>query len=113
MRMWMIPPRILCTKHLLGEHVECHMFVGTINKKVGLDGYLAKGLLEVHNLIPRHKMLVKEMERRGYNHKSPLPSFPIWREGKIDRKGNLVELVERCPNCLIRYLTAKAGGNHE
>ena len=37
MRMWMIDPTMLCTKHLLGEHVELHMFVGTINKNKKLN----------------------------------------------------------------------------
>lgn len=42
MRMWMVPPELMCRQHLLGEHVELHMFVGAINKGtsvVTLPGY--------------------------------------------------------------------------
>jgi len=28
MRMWMLNPKALCRKHLMGEHVEIHMLVG-------------------------------------------------------------------------------------
>ena len=52
MRMWMIDPKMLCKKHLLGEHVELHMFVGTINKNKKLDGYKKNGLVEV--IVCRH-----------------------------------------------------------
>ena len=32
MRQWMVDPRLLCRKHLLGEHVENHMFIGTLKR---------------------------------------------------------------------------------
>lgn len=44
MRMWMVPPRHMCRKHLLGEHVELHMFVGSIKNGVRVEGYLANNL---------------------------------------------------------------------
>ena len=50
MRMWMVDPRIMCRQHLLGEHVEIHMFVGAISRGKSVKGYLEKGLLEVHNM---------------------------------------------------------------
>jgi hypothetical protein len=31
--MWMVDPRLVCSKHLLGEHVELHMFVGCLLKR--------------------------------------------------------------------------------
>ena len=31
MRMWMVNPGFMCNKHLLGEHVECHMLVGHLH----------------------------------------------------------------------------------
>ena len=58
MRMWMVNPRIMCRQHLLGEHVEIHMFIGTINRRKSVQGYLEKGLLEIHNLYNRHEDLV-------------------------------------------------------
>jgi hypothetical protein len=50
----MVNPKIMCRQHLLGEHVEIHMFIGTLNRKKSVKGYLEKGLLEIHNLYARH-----------------------------------------------------------
>jgi hypothetical protein len=106
MRMWMVNPRIMCRQHLLGEHTEIHMFIGTINRKKSVDGYLQKGLLEVHNLFSRHNELVEEMKRRGYKHQSEVEEE--WktaiRAGLIDRKRNFEELINRCSKCKGRYL---------
>ena len=72
MRMWMVDPRVMCRQHLLGEHVEIHMFVGAISRGKSVKGYLEKGLLEVHNMYARHEELMEEMKRRGYNHSSDI-----------------------------------------
>jgi hypothetical protein len=100
MRMWMTNPRWMCNQHLLGEHVELHMFVGTLNKDRCVQGYLDKGLLEIHNLHKRHDELVAEMERRGMRHKSPLPVLlnPC-TTGCIDTEQNQRELLRRCKRC--------------
>ena len=75
MRVWDIPPKNLCREHLLGEHREVHAIwtVLTENKK----GYSKhpetlrwRGKLKA--LYNRHEILVKEMNRRGYRHNSPL-----------------------------------------
>jgi len=105
MRMWMVNPRIMCRQHLLGEHVEIHMFIGTINRNKSVKGYLQKGLLEVHNLYARHADLVEEMKRRGYNHCSKVNEKWKFVEdvGAIDREKNVNELVNRCSKCKSRY----------
>jgi hypothetical protein len=109
MRQWMVDPKIMCRQHLLGEHVEHHMFVGAINKNISIDGYLRDNLLEPSSLHSRHVELVKEMESRGYNHKSPLLSFiPFKLEEafvKIDKEASLKELLRRCPECRARHET--------
>lgn len=111
MRMWMVPPAIMCRKHLLGEHVEHHMFVGTINKGISVAGYLRDNLLKPMSLLQRHTLLSGEMAKRGYNHKSDLhmPRL-LWinlsreeRWTKIDREASLGELIRRCPECRARY----------
>ncbi|MBN3039140.1 MAG: pyrimidine dimer DNA glycosylase [Candidatus Omnitrophica bacterium] len=75
MRIWDIAPDKLCRNHLLGEHRELHALwvILTENKK----GYARhpetlrwKGRLRA--LYTRHQKLVREMEKRGYKHKSPL-----------------------------------------
>ena len=110
MRMWMQEPKMLCRKHLLGSHVEIHMFIGSIRKGISMKGYIEKNLLEPESLKPYHDELVKEMESRGWNHKTPV-SF--WEDievenriddkifyHKIDRYEAFKELVTRCPECL-------------
>jgi hypothetical protein len=99
MRMWMVNPKTMCRQHLLGEHVECHMFVGTIKRGKSIKGYLDKGLLEIHNLQKRHEDLVEEMQRRGYKHKSPLLFSSSIKSGKINSKENVIQLNSRCQKC--------------
>lgn len=75
MRVWDVSPKILCRKHLLGEHRELHAVYTILsqNKKgyrnhpetIRWEGKLAA-------LYARHDKLVKEMTRRGYVHASPL-----------------------------------------
>ena len=75
MRIWDLPASHLCRNHLLGEHRELHALrtILTHNKK----GYAHhpetlrwKGKLKA--LYNRHEELVAEMQRRGYQHRSPL-----------------------------------------
>ena len=69
----MVDPTLLCRKHLLGEHVECHMFRGSLLKGTSLRGFLESGLLDSRLLARRHDQLAKELQGRGYRHESPLP----------------------------------------
>lgn len=103
MRMWMIPPSQMCRKHLLGEHVETHMFVGSIDKGISMGGYVKNNLVETHNLKARHDELVKEMQRRGYNHKSPMTYKDKMALGKVDVIYNLKDLHNRCAECKSLY----------
>ena len=104
----MCDPRIMCRQHLLGEHVEHHMFVGSINKGKPMTGFLRKNLLEPLSLIDRHNKLAFEIKRRGYNHMSPLP-LPHFDKDEptllvtIDREKALADLLARCPECRERH----------
>ena len=98
-RMWMTRPKLMCRQHLLGEHKELHQAVGSILKNKSLEGHLEKGQIEIHNIIPRHKELVKEMKSRGYNHKSPLKKFKVIKAGKVNITLNYKELAKRCKEC--------------
>lgn len=110
MRMWKVPTKYLCRKHLLGEHVEHHMFIGTHAKKVRLNGYIDKGLLDTTYLSQRHAELVEEMTSRGYNHRSPIDedvceSIKIQYHNypsALDIDANVQELIRRCPDCAAR-----------
>lgn len=104
MRMWMVDPSKLCRKHLLGEHVECHMFVGTINRHKSLTGFFNNKLVIVEKIEERHEQLAKEMQARGMKHKSKLPAFKITKDlcgGIIDVDANIKDLKKRCPECRI------------
>lgn len=102
MRMWGIDPQKMCRKHLLGEHVEMHMFVGTINKGISIDGYIQKGLVNPSKIVSRHEELAREMERRGYTHKSPLPKIlkKNLPDIPLNVKANKEDLKNRCGECL-------------
>jgi len=101
--MWKVDPTKMCRKHLLGEHVEMHMFVGSLNKGTIKDfpnsRFVKEGLVEVHYLKARHEELVAEMGRRGYVHKTPLPAFEEYVCGSIDVAANEKELGRRCGDC--------------
>jgi hypothetical protein len=100
MRMWMVDPKKMCRKHLLGEHVEIHMMVGTLLQGRSIDGFLDRGLLEPQNALARHDALVAEMVARGFAHRSPLPVFPRYpRAGAVSRERSELELAERCAGC--------------
>ena len=84
MRMWKVSPRLMCDQHLLGEHAEMHMFVGTIRHGISLAGYITGGLVETHRIVQRHDQLAAEMARRGMNHRSPLRCRPLAPAGRVN-----------------------------
>lgn len=108
--MWLVDPRYMCQQHLLGEHVEMHMFHTTLSKKMLVTGYISNNLLEPESLLARHQALEAEMIRRGMNHMSPMDVQPSLsylidsdRTHKIDREAALAELHNRCPECRERF----------
>jgi hypothetical protein len=79
------------------------MFVTHLNLNKGVEGFLKNGLLEIHKLHQRHDELVREMERRGYKHRSALmPLNTMKVAGNIDRQKNLTILAGRCEECRQR-----------
>ena len=95
----MVNPKTMCRNHLLGEHVECHMFVSSIRNGRNISGYLKKGLLEIHNIQNRHDEIAKEMQKRGYRHNSPIEFVYSGKLGKINSKQSAVQLYNRCAEC--------------
>lgn len=102
MRMWMVDPHVLCRKHLLGEHVELHMLVGSIRKGISLGGYVKNGLVDTRQITTRHDSLSVEILRRGMRHNSPLPEFTDPKVGLVDAQVSLSELKARCAECAVR-----------
>ena len=114
-RMWMVKPEIMCRQHLLGEHKEIHQLLGTLRKQYKIDGYTRHNCVEVSSIEHRHNALVVEMQKRGYNHKSPIPTQshindmseylnPDSRNFIINKNSSLRDILERCPECRKRLL---------
>lgn len=101
-RMWCVDPALLCRNHLLGEHNELHKLVGSIRAGHGIDGYVERGQVDTSRIQSRHDELAAELERRGYNHDSPLDFVDRIGRGCIDEAANIEELRERCPDCRAR-----------
>jgi len=108
--MWMVDPKVLCQKHLCGEHVELHMFVGTLRKKISVAGYIKNNLLQPRYIFQRHEELATEMVRREMNHKSEMREtdpdifhlpieFQYW---EINKDSAMNDLLSRCPECRKR-----------
>lgn len=110
MRMWMVNPKIMCNKHLCGEHVELHMIVGTLKRGKSMDGYVLNNLLEYSSIIERHKEISNEMINRNFNHNSILINDyedkvkdEFIRNSKVNNNNSLKELLIRCEKCKQRY----------
>ncbi len=103
----MVDPRSMCDRHLLGEHVELHMLAGTLARRRSIDGFIAKGLLEPSAMGPRHERLAREMARRGFEHRSPLPESDLSylpgaaRTARVDVEESSRELTARCGRCRV------------
>jgi len=117
MRMWLVDPTIMCRKHLLGEHLELHMFIGILRKRVSIKGYIQHDLLEPSSIFIRHIELVAEMFARGYKHNSPITDDMSQlleylseeeREHRIDRESSYTRLLTSCYIC--RGYTRLYGG---
>ena len=101
--MWDVDPSKMCRKHLLGEHVEMHMFAGTIKKGISIQGYIERGLVNPFWITLRHEQLSEEMTKRGYNHLSDLDFSSYGLELiPVDIKKSAQELRRRCPECKKR-----------
>ncbi|KAF5079467.1 hypothetical protein DSECCO2_129620 [anaerobic digester metagenome] len=120
MRMWMLPPEGMCRKHLLGEHVELHMLLGSMRRGKNIDGFLSGGLVDPQLVFARHEELVTEMARRGFKHSSPIDasecaflSARYTGSRSLDIVANAAELQRRCPDCahlmLAKNTTAQSG----
>ena len=107
MRMWMCNPKWMCRQHLLGEHLECHMFASELKKGKKLQGFKDNNLLETRMVKNRHDMLASEMGERGYNHKSPLNDRFSDDGSRIDQEKSFTELINRCSRCNDRYIKGK------
>lgn len=107
----MIDPKLLCNKHLLGEHGEIHKHKHNFEKKHKIDGRLNPIVqIEPNSMKVRHDELCKEMEFRKMNHNSPydMPDLNYLsdehRYAKVDLNISIVDLCNRCDECNLKIL---------
>ncbi len=75
MRIWDIPVSSLCRQHLLAKHRELHAIWDIITKnKKGYSRHpeVLRWQGKTKALFQRHQEQVQEMEKRKYQHRSPL-----------------------------------------
>ena len=113
MRMWMINPTLLCSKHLLGEHGEIHKHRHNFEKKHKITKRISPVVqIEPESMEKRHNALAEEMLARKFNHKSPYtqPDLSYLKNEERFAKANLgvsvMDLKSRCPECANR-ITSK------
>jgi hypothetical protein len=104
--MWMIDPKLLCRKHLLGEHAEIHKHRHNFVKKHRISGRITPVvLIEPENMQSRHDEIAEEMLRRCYNHKSPYEQPDLShlsdneRYARVDLEYNVEDLKKICLEC--------------
>jgi hypothetical protein len=101
--MWMVNPKILCRRHLLGEHGEIHKHRHNFVKRHKMDGRI--GQIEPESMKTRHDELAEEMILRGYNHNSPFeqPDISYLPEMRVNVETSLKDLLNRCTECEERF----------
>lgn len=107
MRMWMVSPKLLCDKHLLGEHGEIHKHRHVFEKGWSIEGRITGDpQIEPLSMKSRHDELAEEMLARKMNHKSPysmpdLSKYDMKMLSKaiVDKIKAYTDLISRCSNC--------------
>ena len=103
--MWMVHPRFLCRKHLLGEHNEIHKHRHVFVKHWNVTNRILGNQIEPSAMKQRHDAIVEEMLRRGYNHTSPyeqpdISYLPVYEQTyKVNVQSSHEDLQSRCPEC--------------
>lgn len=115
----MVDPRVMCAKHLLGEHGEIHKHRHNFVKKHSIRGrVIPKVQIEPSSMKSRHDVLADEMRLRGMNHKSPYEMPDIShlpddvRLARVLIHESIADLHDRCPLCKERandFLRGKIG----
>lgn len=80
-----------------------HQIVGTIRKhehgEAIVQGHAKKKQIDTSKIQERHDELVEEMERRGYDHDSPMNYDDSLGLGEVDVDKSIGILTSRCDDC--------------
>ena len=115
MRMWMVNPKCLCMKHLLGEHGEIHKHRHNFVKRHSITGRITTNACEPLSMQTRHDELEKEIQFRAIqNGRTPktspysLPDLSHLPDNekyyKVNIKESLELLNQRCVECSKRII---------
>lgn len=112
MRMWMLDPKLICRKHLIGAHGELHKHRHNFEKQHKIDGRIYPIVqIEPPSMKKRHDELAEEMIRRGMNHNSPYEQPDIsylpeeQQKAKVDIEISKIDLMNRCEDCKHNLLS--------
>lgn len=111
----MVHPKLLCRKHLLGEHGEIHKHRHNFEKKHSIKNRILKGQIEPASMKSRHDELAEEMLKRGYKHNSnyEMPDISYLsdeeRNFKVNINVSLFDLSFRCEDCEKKIRPYKLG----
>lgn len=113
----MINPKLLCDRHLLGEHLELHKHLPSFKKRHSISNRVSPVVqIEPLSMQSRHDMLAEEIGKRwpkNNPHRSPFPvdiktllEYLPERERsvKVDLSISETDLCNRCPSCRERIL---------
>jgi len=113
MRIWDISPSLLCRQHLLAEHRELHGLWNILTIHQGRGGYskhpeTKRWQGKRRALYQRHQALVKEFNKRGYQHFSDLDiQYADGLHHQDVLLNSLAEqkqiLIDKPCSCLIKY----------
>ena len=102
-RQWLVPPKLMCKQHLLGEHLEAHIFVSKMEKHYKLDGFIKGSMFFGAEYI---KQRHDELARYISGHKTPLDishiDLELYPPIEITWNHTLksaIDLVTRCDRC--------------
>ena len=116
MRIWDLDPACLCRSHLLGEHRELHAVWSILTKdKRGYANHpeTRRWRGKLGALYRRHEVLVEEMTRRGFRHRTPLdPALATGssvQDAYVDPPARQRELL-RAKGCGCEVGKGAAGG---
>ncbi len=104
MKMWSILPATMCDQHILGEHVDMHVFADWMrHRREEPWHYIKNGMVNVNAVTSRHDVLAEEMVKRSRTHNSPAITFTIWRfhrtHDELDLIANIAALHALCAAC--------------
>jgi hypothetical protein len=104
-RMWMVDPRIMCTRHLCQEHCEIHRLVANLRKGRNVRKYLLQQVIDISSIYARHEEIEDEIIARGGKLDSPLSAvecvaFARWYGSvTINMSRSLSDLSSCCKQC--------------